>query len=323
MKILHSADWHILLHKKKVPYDWQINRFKTFFHKLNALEQTCEVHIISGDIFDKKPEADEVCLFLSYINSVKVPTYIIPGNHEATKKGESFLEHFAQENAIKNENVHIITKNKYVEEGSARFQFFPYGEMQLDNLPTKKHEKDILVTHIRGEVPPHITAEYDFEKLRPWKLILLGDLHFPHKYLDYPAYYSGSPLNVTFDRDANRKYGVNIITLFTSEDFSYRVEFKNLKLPKLLRKTINVKDKMTKDDFNHVVYEVTGSIDELSKIKNSDLLDKKIATQPVEDSKLDLKNKSLVEELELYLEFLKIKDTKTIIKDYKDLNINV
>ena len=58
MKILHSADWHILLHKKKVPYDWQINRFKTFFHKLIALEQNCEVHIISGDIFDKKPEAD-------------------------------------------------------------------------------------------------------------------------------------------------------------------------------------------------------------------------------------------------------------------------
>ena len=125
MKILHSADWHILLHKKKVPYEWQINRFKIFFRKLIALEQDCDVHIIAGDIFDKKPEADEVCLFLSYINSVTIPTYIIPGNHEATRKGESFLSHFAQENAIKNENVHIITKNERIQENSAIFQFFP------------------------------------------------------------------------------------------------------------------------------------------------------------------------------------------------------
>ena len=320
MKILHSADWHILLHKKKVPYDWQINRFKSLFRKLIGLEYQCDIHIIAGDVFDKKPEADEVCLFLSYINSVNLPTYIIPGNHEATKKGKSFLSHFAQENAIKNPFVHIITTNKRIDIQGQTFQFFPYGEMQLDNLPTP-YSKDILVTHIRGEVPPHITSEYDFEKLRPWKLILLGDLHFAHKYLDYPAYYPGSPLNVTFDRDDKREYGVNIVT--KTNNTNYDVEFINLKLPKLIRKSISVKDKMVPDDFNHIIYEITGSIDELSKIENSNLLDKKIATKPVEDSKLDLKNKSLLEELELYLNFIKIKNIDEILKDYKDLNINV
>ena len=323
MKILHSADWHILLHKKKVPYKWQVNRFKTFFSKLIELEKQCEVHIIAGDIFDKKPEPDEVCLFLSYINSVTIPTYIIPGNHEATRKGETFLEHFTQENAIKNSNVHLITKNKRVQEGSAYFQFFPYGEMQIDNLPVIQHEKDILVTHIRGEVPPHITPEYDFEKLRPWKLILLGDLHFAHKYLDYPAYYPGSPLNVTFDRDEKRQYGVNIVTLIADSYFKYKVDFVDLKRPKLVRKTIKVNGEMKKDTVNHVLYEVTGSIDELSKIENSELLDKKIATQPVEDSKLDLKNKSLIEELELYLKFIKIKNTEQVIKEFKDLNVTI
>jgi len=323
MRILHSADWHILLHKKKVPYKWQVNRFKTFFSKLIELEKQCEVHIIAGDIFDKKPEPDEVCLFLSYINSVTIPTYIIPGNHEATRKGETFLEHFTQENAIKNSNVHLITKNKRVQEGSAYFQFFPYGEMQIDNLPVIQHEKDILVTHIRGEVPPHITPEYDFEKLRPWKLILLGDLHFAHKYLDYPAYYPGSPLNVTFDRDEKRQYGVNIVTLIADSYFKYKVDFVDLKLPKLVRKTIKVSGEMKKDTVNHVLYEVTGSIDELSKIENSELLDKKIATQPVEDSKLDLKNKSLIEELELYLKFIKIKNTEQVIKEFKDLNVTI
>ena len=55
-KILCSADWHILLHKKKVPYTWQMSRFKSMFAKLLDLERDCDVHIVAGDIFDKKPE---------------------------------------------------------------------------------------------------------------------------------------------------------------------------------------------------------------------------------------------------------------------------
>ena len=94
IKILHSADWHINLHKKKVPYEWQANRFRLFFEEIHRLEKDCDVHILAGDVFDRKPEADEVCLFLRFANSVTIPTYIIPGNHEATRKGKTFLEHF-------------------------------------------------------------------------------------------------------------------------------------------------------------------------------------------------------------------------------------
>jgi DNA repair exonuclease SbcCD nuclease subunit len=261
-KILCSADWHIILHKKKVPYEWQTNRFKQMFRKLIALEQSCDVHIIAGDIFDKKPEPDEICLFLSYINSVTIPTYIIPGNHEATRKGESFFEYFTQENAIKNENVHVFTRNGRATVGSTSFQFFPYGEMQIGNLPNYV-EDDILVTHIRGEVPPHITPEYDFSLLSPWGLCLLGDLHFNHRYSDTNCYYPGSPLNTTFDRDDKRAYGVDIYNIIDSHN--YTREFHDLKLPKLLRKTISVTEKMVPDAINHVVYEVKGSLDELAK----------------------------------------------------------
>ena len=218
-KILCSADWHIILHKKKVPYEWQVNRFKQMFRKLIALEQSCDVHIIAGDIFDKKPEPDEICLFLSYINSVTIPTYIIPGNHEATRKGESFFEYFTQENAIKNENVHVFTRNGRASVGSTSFQFFPYGEMQMDNLPDYV-EDDIMVTHIRGEVPPHITPEYDFSRLRSWGLVLLGDLHFNHRYGDTNCYYPGSPLNTTFDRDDKREYGVDIYDVIDSHNYT-------------------------------------------------------------------------------------------------------
>jgi len=320
IKILHSADWHINLHKKKVPYEWQANRFRLFFEEIHKLEKECDVHILAGDVFDRKPEPDEVCLFLRFANSVTIPTYIIPGNHEATRKGKTFLEHFHEQHAITNSNVVLITENKREEVRGQGFCFFPYGEMQTDNLP-KYEEGDVLVAHIRGEVPPHITPEYDFEKLRPWQLILLGDIHFNHRYLDYPAYYSGSPMNVTFDRDATKKYGVNIIDFIDHQNHS--VDFKVLDLPKLVRKTVEVDDKLVEDTYHHTIYEVTGNLDELSKIKDSKLLDKKIAHKPNEDSKLDLKDKTIVEELSLYLEHIKVGNSKKVIDEFLELNLNV
>ena len=316
-KILCSADWHIILHKKKVPYDWQVARFRQMFRKLIALEQRCDVHIIAGDIFDKKPEPDEICLFLSYINSVTIPTYIIPGNHEATKKGESFFEYFTQENAIKNENVHVFTRNGRATVGKTSFQFFPYGEMQTGNLPVYV-EDDILVTHIRGEVPPHITPEYDFSLLSSWGLCLLGDLHFNHRYGDTNCYYPGSPLNTTFDRDENRPYGVDVYDVVDSHNYSR--EFVDLELPKLIRKKIAVGEKMVEDPINHVVYEVTGSLDQLAKIENSELLDKKMVEKPAEESTLDLKGKTTYEELEIYLNHIKVADVEAVLNEFRSIS---
>ena len=194
--------------------------------------------------------------------------------------------------------------------------FFPYGEMQTDNLPMH-HEEDILVTHIRGEVPPHITEEYDFEKLRPWKLVLLGDLHFNHKYKDYPIYYPGSPLNTTFDRNEKREYGVDI---FDFESVSkYSKTFVNLELPKLLRKTVTSEKEMIADPYNHVIYEITGSIDELAKIGRSDLLDKKLVERPDAESTLDLKDKNIYEELDIYLTYKKVKEVKEVVSEFKTI----
>lgn len=323
MKILHSADWHILLHKKKVPQDWQANRFKLFFDKILELEQECDIHILAGDVFDTAPKLDESTLFEDYANRVTKRTIIIPGNHEATKKGKTFLSNYVNNpNSISNPLVEIYTENTRIEHQGQGFQLFPYGEMQINNLP-KYVEDDILVTHIRGEVPPHITPEYDFKKLRPWKLILLGDLHFNHKYQDYPAYYPGSPMNVSFDRDASRKYGVNIID-FKNID-NYKVNFLPLDLPKLVRKTINAgeQETMKKDDFHHVIYEVTGSVDELGTVDiKNELVDKKIAHRPTEDSALNLTEmESIADELKAWLVYSKVENVQGVMDTYNELGV--
>lgn len=318
IKILSSADWHINLHKKKVPYKWQTNRFKMLFASLLELEKQCDVHVIAGDLFDKKPEPDETCLLLSYLNSVSIPTVIIPGNHEATRKGASFWEHFLLENTVKNDLVHIFTENGRIEIKGVGFCAFPYGSVQTDKLP-EYVEGDILVTHIRGEVPPHITAEYDFSKLSSWGLILLGDLHFNHRYKDTNAYYPGSPINTTFDRDDKRQYGVDIFTLTDSN--TYTREFIDLKLPKLLRKTLAVGQPLVAHDYHHVVYEVTGSIDQIATIEKSELLDKKLVEKDSSSSTLDLKDKSLIEELEIYLNYTKVSNIEQVLDTYKSLGI--
>lgn len=318
IKLLSSADWHINLHKKKIPYNWQLNRFQLMFKKLRELEASCDIHVIAGDLFDKKPEPDEICLLLSYVNSVTIPTIIIPGNHEATAKGKSFWEHFKLENSITNPNIHILTSNERVNILNQWFQAFPYGSVQIKEQP-EYHNGDILVTHIRGEVIPHITEEYDFELLRAWKLILLGDLHFRHKYKDFPAYYPGSPLNTTYDRDTKRKYGVDVINFNSIDD--YDVTFVDLDLPKLVRKTVTIGTELTPDDKHHVVYEVTGSIDQLAKLDKSDLLDKKMVTSSKANSILDLKDKTDLEELVMYLDYIKIADKESVINEYKELGI--
>lgn len=319
MKILSSADWHINLHKKKIPIKWQTNRFELMFSKLRTLEADCDVHVIAGDLFDDKPKTDDTALLLSYLNTVTIPTLVIPGNHEATQKGKTFWDDFKRENVITNDLVHIITDNSRIELAGQWFQAFPYGSVQTDNLPDHIGEEDILVTHIRGEVPPHISAEYDFEKLRPWKLVLLGDLHFNHKYKDYPIYYPGSPINTTFDRTDKNNYGIDIIDFTNINDYS--IKFVDLKLPKLIRKSIQAGEDMPEDTYNHVIYEVHGSIDEIAKVQNNDLLDKRVVQKQSSDSTLDLKDKNTVEELEIWLEYANYKEKTRVLDTYKSLGI--
>jgi DNA repair exonuclease SbcCD nuclease subunit len=317
MRFIVSADWHINLRKKKVPKDWQINRFNLFFEEIHI--QEADFHIIAGDIFDHAPNLEEVCLFNKFLNQVKIPTYIIPGNHEATKKGKSFLENYTIHNAIDNDLVTVITENTNLVIQNQMFQFFPYGEMQVDNKP-EYIEDSILIGHIRGEVPPHISAEYNFEKLRTWKLGFFGDLHFPHKYQDYPIWYPGSPMNVNFDRNEDKDYGIYLVE-FNSIDI-YDIIFKQLPLPRLIRKTIGIEDVLEKSEYNHTIFEVVGSIDELQTVENAELLDKKIAHKAEEGTKLDLTlATSSREELIAYLDFMKVESIQEVVQEAKSLGI--
>ena len=78
---------------------------------------------------------------------------------------------------------------------------------------------------------------------------------------------------------------------------------------------------MKSSSYHHVMYEVTGTIDELSRVEKSDLLDKKMVEKPSSDSTLDLKNKSIFEELEMYLEYIKVTDVEKIMLEFKSISV--
>jgi hypothetical protein len=79
---------------------------------------------------------------------------------------------------------------------------------------------------------------------------------------------------------------------------------------------------MKTDARHHVIYEITGSLDELALIANSELLDKKMVEKPTEGSTLDLKNKNIHEELEIYLNHIKVTDTDKVLAEFKSIYAN-
>jgi len=308
-KILFSADWHIKLGQKNVPKDWQINRFRMLFQEIRELEENNKIvaHIIGGDIFDSSPSLEEIKLFTEFVIKVKVPTFIFDGNHEATRKGKTFFEHLKPVFEGINHKVVILLGITDL----MGMNIIPYTDLKTFNPANFK--KDILITHVRGEIPPHVKPEIDLDKLKRWKLVLAGDLH-SHSNSQKNIVYPGSPMTTTFHRNKT-KTGVII---FDNETLDY--EWIALKLPQLIRKTVESEDEMVQTSYDHTIYELTGDAQELAKIQKSNpLLDKKVVKRQVE-SKIDFSNtETIAEELFLFLKEVKgIKNIDKLMKTYND-----
>lgn len=313
MKILFSADHHIKVGQKNVPREWQINRYKMLFSKLHDLEQRCDVHIMGGDVFDTIPKPVELGLYFDFISECSIPTLIYDGNHEATKKGSTFMEFLISASEKLNSKVHIISG---IEEHYG-IDFIPYTHLKTFN--PKDFTNNILCTHVRGEIPPHVLPEIDLDLFNRWDVVLAGDLH-SYGNSQRNILYPGSPLSITFHRTMIE----NGVIIFDTDTMTH--EFINLELPQLIRKTVDSEDEIVKTDYHHTIYEVTGNVVELSNIK-SNLIDKKIINTK-DEATLSLTDLSVQEELSLYLEeILKlskkdIKDTLRIFSDfYKELEM--
>ena len=291
MKVLFTADLHIRIGQKNIPRKWALKQYDIMFSEIDRVfkEQDCELEVHGGDIFDKVPTMEELSVYIGYLwRNVDRRRIVYDGNHEATKKGDTFLKYIKE---MVPENTDIITSEQAY--FGYNLHIIPYTE--IHKLKNKLAKTEILLTHVRGEIPPHVKPEVDLELFDKWDIVFAGDLH-AHSNSQRNIVYPGSPRTVTFHRN-NVELGVISFDTDRPRDWKWH----RINVPQLIRKTIDDPSDMVKTDFDHTIYELTGNVLDLAKVdKDSDLLDKKIV-QNEELATLDLTNMSIEEELEKYL----------------------
>lgn len=247
MKLLFSADEHLVLRRKGVPKEWEINRFKQYHNKIQEIikQENVDVLVHGGDFFDREPNYEEIVLaFREHFNCLRIPTYVIDGNHEAKRKGTTFLS-----------DLKTLCTNPFVtfvdEYANHRgLDFIPYCKLKEFSLNPTNPTSNILITHVRGDIEPHVKAEIDLSLFDKWKLVLAGDLH-DRSNSQRNIMYPGSPMTTHAYRDTSVKKGVLLVNTDTLE-----CRFIDLNLPKLLRKTVTSPSLAVKDPVDHIDYEI-------------------------------------------------------------------
>ena len=291
--ILYTADWHIKLGQKNVPMPWACSRYQLFFQQIEeAVEKhNIKLHIIGGDLFDRVPSMDELTLYFDFVKNTKVRTIIYDGNHEATRKNKTFFDNLIRVTNELNPLVEVITET-YHEDNWA---ILPYADLHkkksIENI-----NADYLFTHVRGEIPPHVTPEVDLERFDKYKLVFAGDLH-AHENTQRNIVYPGSPMTTSFHRN-EVKTGYLVI------DESFNWTWHEFTLPQLIRKTVTSADEMVQTEWHHTIYEVEGDVSDLSGVKNSELLDKKVIRRKTEATLILDKEMTIEEELGEYLSYI-------------------
>jgi DNA repair exonuclease SbcCD nuclease subunit len=313
--ILYTADWHIKLGQKNVPVAWACSRYELFFQQVQEAVDNHDVtlHIIGGDLFDRVPSMDEITLYFDFVKRQTVETIIYDGNHEATRKNQTFFDNLKRVTNQLNPLVSVVTETYYKDD----WCILPYADLHRKNS-IENIDADYLFTHVRGEIPPHVMPEVELERFDKFKTVFAGDLH-AHENTQRNIVYPGSPMTTSFHRNIV-KTGYLII------DDNWDWTWHEFNLPQLLRKTIEDPAGMQQTEFHHTIYEVTGDIQDLAKVKNSELLDKKVVNRQV-DARLDLTGDlSMSDELIKYLqEILSLDDekVKNIIGVFNDYSSEV
>ena len=191
MQVLFTADIHIKLGQKNVPVEWARNRYKLLWQQLAEQQSKADLFVIGGDVFDKLPSMDELEIYFDMISHCNINTIIYSGNHEAVKKSTTFLTNLARATNLMNRKV-IVVDDYYSDYG---IEFVPYNKLKdfEQNNPWPEGGQ-VLCTHVRGAIPPHVTPEVNLDIFKPWNVVLAGDLH-SYENCQHNILYPGTPLS--------------------------------------------------------------------------------------------------------------------------------
>ena len=300
MKVLFTADWHIKLTSKQVPFQWQWDRYLALFSEIISALQFHDLLVIGGDLFDTEPNSDEIALFLEFYkmkatlcNDKRVLIY--SGNHDLySKRKESFLARLLAPLP----EITYVDKPTYI----YGLDVIPYQYIkQIDEI---ENNSKILLTHVRGDIQPHVKAEINLDYFNSWDLVLAGDLH-DYSNSQRNILYPGSPVNTHYMKGLATKGYLSVDT----ETLEHK--FVELELPQLIRKEIESEADAIEDGFHHYEFIIKGSQQELATVTSSKIK-KKLTSVEKSDAKLNLTTTSTIsEELELYFkEVLKFEEPR-------------
>ena len=110
MKLLHSADWHLdapMLGKTPEQAAYLRQELLLIPEKIAQLcrEQDCQLLLLSGDLFDGSYTKESYLAVYRALESLAIPVFISPGNHDYCGPGSVYLEEHWPD------NVHIFTKS--------------------------------------------------------------------------------------------------------------------------------------------------------------------------------------------------------------------
>lgn len=309
MKILFTADIHIKLGQKNVPVDWAKNRFNMLWQQLEQIQQECDLFIVGGDTFDRVPTIEELEVFFDFVLTCRIPTIIYSGNHEALKRNTTFLTNLKQTVNKLNSNVIVIDQFETID----GIDFIPYNKLKEYHPGDIDFHADILCTHVRGEIPPHVKPEVPLELFDRWKVVLAGDLH-SYDNCQRNIIYPGSPVTTSFHRN---EVDTGVVIL---DSVSLDHEWRKLKLPQLIRKTIKAGEPTPATEYHHTVYEVEGDITELGAMQDNELIDKKILKKETDTALILSQEMTLAEEVSEYLKYILQLDDATVEAVLKELH---
>jgi len=309
MKILFTADVHIKLGQKNVPTLWALNRYKMMWQQITDLQPRCDLLVVGGDIFDKLPNMQELEVYFEFVTTCVIPTIIYSGNHEMMKKDTTFLTYLKSMTNRLNPLVRIVDACETICDGMV--DIIPYN--CLKTVDFKQFSGKVLMTHVRGEIPPHVKAEIPIENFSQWDVVLAGDLH-SYENCQANILYPGSPATTSFHRNLVDT-GVIEFDVNTQNHVWHK-----LNLPQLLRETVTAGDPTPATDYHHTVYEVEGDLASLSQMVDSELVDKKVVKRNTDTALILDGEMTLSEEVREYLTYILQLPEETISKALMELN---
>jgi len=211
------------------------------------------------------------------------------------KKDTTFLTYLKRATNRLNSKVEVIDSFEYLSDFG--IDIIPYNMLKEFEKNPGQFQGQILCTHVRGDIPPHVKSEIDLDLLNRWKIVLAGDLH-SYENSQRNILYPGSPYTTSFHR--NEVHTGAILLNVTNLEHEW-LEFN---LPQLIKKTVGVHDPKPQTTWHHTVYEIEGNLLELSELADSDLIDKKVVKRAQETQLILDPNLSIAEEVREYLTYI-------------------